>query len=196
MLTRIRFPGHRQYSGRATSSTLAVPGKRNKSTASDRGQKLLPPAVIAPYARKSLSEIVFRQIGQRAVSDQTSGVNSVLQRRTVATQCDSRARPAKRQHRRCIGCEKTLLSLQLASRCQSYPMTGLANLRFRQKHSRFELRTSGGDIRKSVVSLARPVQKHCVRTGRISSAELHWACDRYSPPPTHRVTRQASSLAS
>ena len=90
-------------------------------------------------------------------------------------------------------CGKTLLSLQLASRCQSHPMTGLLTDVSRQKHSRFELPTSGGDIRKSVVSLARPVQKRCVLTGRISSAELHWACDRYSPPPNHRVTRQASS---
>jgi hypothetical protein len=38
----------------------------------------------------------------------------------------------------------------------------------------------------------RPVQKRCVRTGRISSAELHGTCDRYSPPPNHRATRQAS----
>jgi hypothetical protein len=42
------------------------------------GQKLLPPAVTAPSARKSLSEMVFCQIGERPVSDQASGVNSIL----------------------------------------------------------------------------------------------------------------------
>ena len=110
MLTRIRFSGHREGSGRATSSTLTVPSKRKERRASDRGQKLLPPAVIAPYARKSLSEIVLCQISQRAVSDPTSGVNSVQQRRSLAPQWDSRPRRAKRQHHRCIGCEKTLLS--------------------------------------------------------------------------------------
>ena len=98
--------GHREGSGRATSSTLTVSGKRNESRASDRGQKLLPPAVITRYARKSLSEIVFCKFGQRAVSDPRSGVNSVPQRRTFASQWDSRTRPAKRQHHRCIGCEK------------------------------------------------------------------------------------------
>jgi len=103
--------GHREDSARATSSTLTVPGKRNESRASDRGQKLLPPAVITRYARKSLSEIVFCKIGQQAVSDPRSGVNSVPQRRTFAPQWDSRTRPAKRQHHRCIGCaKKTLLS--------------------------------------------------------------------------------------
>jgi hypothetical protein len=98
--------GHREGSGRATSPTLTVARKRKERRASDRGQKLLPPAVIAPYARKSLSEIVFCKIGQLAVSDPTSVVNSVPQRRPLAPQWDSRARSTKRQHHRCIGCEK------------------------------------------------------------------------------------------
>jgi hypothetical protein len=63
------FAGHRQGSGRATSSALTVPGKGNESLASDRRQKLILSAVIAPDARKSFVEIVFRQIAQRAVSD-------------------------------------------------------------------------------------------------------------------------------
>jgi hypothetical protein len=40
----------------------------------------------------------------------TSGVNGVLKRKLVSPQWDRSARSSNRQHRRCIGCGKTLLS--------------------------------------------------------------------------------------
>src|SRR5450755_2650286 len=93
MLAGSRLPGTVKGSGRATSSALTVPGKRNESLASDRRQKLILSAVIAPDARKSFVEIVFCQIAQRAVSDQKSGVNNDPQVKIASPQWDSRARP-------------------------------------------------------------------------------------------------------
>jgi hypothetical protein len=118
---------------RADFVGLDRPRETERSLASDRRQERLPSGVIAPDARKSLSAIEFRQVRRQAVSAFNSCVNSAPQRKIVSPQWDSRTRPAKRQHHRCIGCEKTLLSLQLASRCQSHPMTGLANQRFKAK---------------------------------------------------------------
>jgi len=69
-------------------------------------------AVIASQLHKSLSDIEFCGNQEQAVSDSKSGVNSIRQRRSVSPKWDSRTRPAKRQHHRCIGCEKkTLLDL-------------------------------------------------------------------------------------
>ena len=79
-----------------------------RSLAPDRRQELLPSAVIASHARKSLSVIEFRQVRRQPVSTFNSCVNSALQRKIVSPQWDSRTRPAKRQHRRCIGCERDL----------------------------------------------------------------------------------------
>jgi hypothetical protein len=54
--------------------------------------------------------IEFRTVRRQPVSVFNSCVNSAPQRKILSPQWDSRARPAKRQHRRCIGCGKTLLS--------------------------------------------------------------------------------------
>jgi hypothetical protein len=85
------------------------PRETERSLAPDRRQQLLPSAVIASDARKSLSVIEFRQVRRQPVSAFNSRVNSAPQRKIVSPQWDSRTRPAKRQHHRCIGCEKTLL---------------------------------------------------------------------------------------
>jgi hypothetical protein len=63
------FAGHRQGSGRATSSALTVPGKTERKPGIGSTPKADPSAVIAPDARKSFVEIVFCQIAQQAVSD-------------------------------------------------------------------------------------------------------------------------------
>jgi hypothetical protein len=86
------------------------PRETERSPAPDLRQELLPSAVIASHARKSLSVIEFRQVRRQPVSAFNSCVNSAPQRKIVSPQWDSRARPAKRQHHRCIGCETTLLS--------------------------------------------------------------------------------------
>jgi hypothetical protein len=58
-----------------------------------------------------------RQFSSEPSARVTSGVNGVLKRKVVSTQWDIRARPAKRQHRRCIGCEKDLASFLCPSTC-------------------------------------------------------------------------------
>ena len=106
IFARIRFPEHRQGSGRPTSSAFDRRRETERSLAPDRRQELLPAAVIASHVRKSLSVIEFRQVRRQPVSAFNSCVNSAPQRKLASPQWDSRARPAKRQHQRCIGCEK------------------------------------------------------------------------------------------
>jgi hypothetical protein len=110
MLARISFSGAPPTLRPVDFVGLTARVKTNEVWHRIGGQELLPSAVIASHARKSLSVIEFRQVRRQRVSVFNSCVNSAPQRKVVSPQWDSRTRPAKRQHHRCIGCEKTLLS--------------------------------------------------------------------------------------
>jgi hypothetical protein len=127
---------------------LGRPRETERSLAPDRRQKLLPSAVIAPDARKSLSEMEFCDATRQTVSAFDSCVNSAPQRKIVSPQWDSRTRPAKRQHRRCIGCGKRPCFPSLTYwfafvACASFVTTCFRTSQTKA-FSRFELQTNAG----------------------------------------------------
>jgi hypothetical protein len=103
MLARIGLPEWCRGSGRGGVASRDRTRKRRECWVGST-PKLILSAAIASLAPKSLAEIAFCQSSQQAVSDSKSAVNSVLERKIASPQWDGRARSAKRQHRRCIGC--------------------------------------------------------------------------------------------
>jgi len=112
----------------------------------------------------------------------TSCVNSALQRKVVSPQWDSRARPAKRQHRRCIGCEKRPCLISLACwfafvTCASFIT---ASVRMSQTATIFRLSSKPTpiDVRMSVVSFAFLMQAFCKQSAGIRAPQLHQVSNR------------------
>src|SRR6266568_631373 len=99
----------------------------------------------------------------------TSGVNGILKRKVVSPQWDSRARPAKRQHRRCIGCEKNLafppLGCWLAFAGNSILCHGIFSNLSNHKLLQFDLRTNTDRhakvSRPACATYARRKQTNC-----------------------------------
>jgi hypothetical protein len=108
----------------------------------------------------------------------------VLYRERSSTQWDSRARPAKHQHRRCIGygkrpCLPTLTYWFAFVACSSFVTTCFEHL----KPKRFRglsCKRTPVDLRRSVVSFALCVQNCCKRTSKIRAPQLHRASDGYA----------------
>jgi hypothetical protein len=142
------------------------PRETERSLVPDRRQDLLPSAVIASHARKSLSVIGFRQVRRQPVSAFTSCVNGAPQRKIASPQWDSRTRPAKRQHHRCIGCEKLVflpfLGLRITSALGLSSVTAFFRTSQMRKILQSELRSSGGRSAK---------QGRFVRTIAVSSLQ-------------------------
>jgi hypothetical protein len=128
------------------------PRETERSLAPDRRQELLPSAVIASHARKSLLVIEFRPVRRQLVSAFSSCVNSAPQRKIVSPQWDSCVRPAKRQHQRCIGCEKRPcflpLSTWLAFAASSILSSGHPFARLKSQLLPYERRTNTGRLAK------------------------------------------------
>jgi len=158
MLARISFSGAPPTLGPVIRRPDR-PRETERRLAPDRRQKPLPSAVTASDARKSLSVIEFRQVRRQPVSAFNSCVNSAPQRKIVSPQWDSRTRPAKRQHHRCIGCEKSLLAFlgPLVGFSLGFISFVRACFRTSQRHSvlRSECRPNTGALRSNVVSHAQ-----------------------------------------
>jgi hypothetical protein len=107
MLAGIRFRGHRQGSGRATSPAWTVPGKRNESLASIDGKNCIFQTYTRPTPARPWHHLHCHQSRSLPSARVTSDVNGVLRRKIVSPQWDRSARSSRRQHQRCIGCEKT-----------------------------------------------------------------------------------------
>jgi hypothetical protein len=137
---------------------LDRPRETKRSLPSDRRRKLLPSAVIASDTRKSLSKIEFRQVTGQAISAFNLCVNSAPQRKVVSPQWDSRARPAKRQHHRCIGCEKLFflpfLGLRITSASGLSSVTAFFRTSQMRKVLQSELRPAAVAPQSKVVSFA------------------------------------------
>jgi hypothetical protein len=167
MLARISFSGAPPTLRPVDFVGLTARVKTNEVWHRIGGQELLPSAVIASHARKSLSVIEFRQVRRQRVSVFNSCVNSAPQRKVVSPQWDSRTRPAKRQHHRCIGCEKILLAFLRPSIGFSSPV-GSCVRACPQAPKSTTLRgpsfaPKSVDTRRSVVSFALLVQTRCQR---------------------------------
>ena len=108
----------------------------------------------------------------------TSGVIGALKRNIVSTQSDSRARPAKRQHHRCIGCEKPCFLplvfnwfLVESHVCIRVCLVCPKARKFRSLS--FDRKPVG--TQSGIVSFALLVQIRCKRTTRTARDQLHYA---------------------
>jgi len=88
-----------------------IHGKRNESLASDRQQRLRFSEVYTPNVLQVLGgHCVIRSSRTAPSALVTSSVNAMLNRNITSPQRDGRLQTSRRQHRRCLGCRKTLLS--------------------------------------------------------------------------------------
>jgi hypothetical protein len=102
------FQGTVKARAEAVSPNLTAPKRNEPWHRVDRKTRIFQ-TYTRPTAASPWHNLHCRQSRSLPSARVTSRVNGVLKRNVVSPQWDSHARPAKRQHHRCIGCEKKTL---------------------------------------------------------------------------------------